>query len=356
MKHNILTLLLVIFLIAGGSCGFAAADETYDNITYPAADEVLVEGNTSGTYAGIIAGLSAVSVSLNNSASSLIATPVDTGNISLDLQMQITELQVLLTEMNATSVPLENQNELETIILNVENASESLSRDSPDFIQISADLQNASSAIDGVSAQIAALQTEQSVTPTESLQVEPTDTPMQNGSVPESPDYDLVTISWISAGVAILLIVVGLVIWIKKRAKRGKMENTTKIPTSDEAPLFTTADDGPEQNESWETHDIEDNMRESNGETDTEKDLENTPVNLSHAEQFKLIAASIAESHGIMKSDALTPRDLLKITEGTPLVKEYVELYERVRYSKHASVSDIIRLKELAKILLEQNA
>ena len=99
---------------------------------------------------------------------------------------------------------------------------------------------------------------------------------------------------------------------------------------------------------------------ESEEETDAalkhEPKNKTVPANLTPSEYYALIAASIAENHGIMKSTSLAPGDLLRITEYAPQMQEYVDLYERVRYSGHYDKNDIARLEQLAKRILENNS
>ncbi len=61
MKHTVLLLILTL-LLAGGVCGYAAADESLENITA-----------VTGPYAGIEEQLSAVALSLNSTAKSMVA-------------------------------------------------------------------------------------------------------------------------------------------------------------------------------------------------------------------------------------------------------------------------------------------
>lgn len=61
MKHTVLLLVLTL-LLAGGVCGYAAADESLENITA-----------VTGPYAGIEEQLSAVALSLNSTAKSMVA-------------------------------------------------------------------------------------------------------------------------------------------------------------------------------------------------------------------------------------------------------------------------------------------
>ncbi|HJJ37399.1 MAG: hypothetical protein WC161_04020, partial [Methanocorpusculum sp.] len=78
--------------------------------------------------------------------------------------------------------------------------------------------------------------------------------------------------------------------------------------------------------------------------------------NAGAAEQFRIVAAAIAKNRGLLgSSEALSPRELIDPKNPSELIKKYVALYEKVRYSPGSTPEDIASLAELAAKILKEN-
>lgn len=315
------------------------------------------------------AGLANLSAALNNTTAALAAGTPDAAEIRADILPMITGLQDLQDELADFAVPEEIMVELATISTNLENTSSDLQGDAPDYSLIAADMKEISAGIDAVTAQFAALPAEVTVVPTETAS--PVVTPSAAQPSSETGDngfgYAILII------VIIVLIVACVFVVRKKHNKSKRTNNVLEVSLTDKKP-YTIKDiirefpQRPLQKEEPssvgpisqdEITKPADDLPVS-GETAGQKPVEavqpaETPEDLTPAGQYKLVAGAIARNHGIMKSDSLTPRDLLKIAEGAPLVQEYISLYEKVRYSRHAVPGDTARLEELAAKILKEN-
>ena len=337
------------------------------------------------------AGLANLSAALNNTTAALAAGTPDAAEIRADILPMITGLQDLQDELADFAVPEEIMVELATISTNLENTSSDLQGDAPNYSLIAADMKEISAGIDAVTAQFAALPAEVTVVPTETAvtpietQTSETETTTAQPTETASP---VVTPSAVQPssetgdngfGYAILIIVIIVLIVAcvfvvrKKHNKSKRTNNVLEVSLTDKEP-YTIKDIirefpqrplqkeepssvGPIQQD--EITKPADDLPVS-GETAGQESVEavqpaEIPEDPTPAGQYKLVAGAIARNHGIMKSDSLTPRDLLKIAEGAPLVQEYISLYEKVRYSRHAVPGDTARLEELAAKILKEN-
>ena len=107
MKHTVLLMILTL-LLAGGVCGYAAAEETLDNVTA-----------LTGPYAGIEEQLSAVAWSLNSTAKAMIAgTPEASSAEILTIAADLDAAQIALSGTPLASSDVQDlirtKNSLET--------------------------------------------------------------------------------------------------------------------------------------------------------------------------------------------------------------------------------------------------
>jgi hypothetical protein len=332
------------------------------------------------------AGLTNLSAALNNTTAALAAGTPDAAEIRADILPMITDLQNLQDELADFAVPEEIMVELATISINLENTSSDLQGDAPDYSLIAADLKEISAGIDAVTAQFAALPAEVTVVPTETTvtpietqtsetettTVQPTETasPVVTPSAaqPSSETGDNGFGYAILIIVIIVLIVACVFVVRKKHNKSKRTNNVLEVSPTNKEPytikdIISEFPQRPLQKE--EPSSVgpipQDEITKPADDHHVQKPVEavqpaETPEDVTPAGQYKLVAGAIARNHGIMKSDSLTPRDLLKIAEGAPLVQEYISLYEKVRYSRHAVPGDTARLEELAAKILKENA
>lgn len=107
MKHTVLLLILTL-LLAGGVCGYAAADEPIENVTA-----------VTGPYAGIEEQLSAVALSLNSTAKAMVAGTTEGSSAEIQtIAAELDAAQLALSETSLASADVQDliriKNRLET--------------------------------------------------------------------------------------------------------------------------------------------------------------------------------------------------------------------------------------------------
>jgi len=335
-----------------------------------------------------------LSVSLETAAISLTSDTQATSVTLEQLEKEIGELIVIRDELISDAVPVTITDELTTIITDLQTSTDSL-ESGGDPALISAEITNPATAIESLNVQIADLPAPETTiptgTPTETTTV--TQTPdtqtIQPTETVTAPTPEVIIPTGTQAtegdnnpGIIILIVVIvcavgagAAVFIIKKRGGFGKSErikndplNITSSESADqvsrtqpkveekfvEIPAFQKAPDtvpektipAPEPVRSPEP---------SVKPIEPEKPV-TLPSNAGPADQFKLIASAIAKNRGIMKSEALSPGDLIDKDNPSPLLLEYIALYEKVRYSKRATPEDTARLNLLATRILKENA
>ena len=71
-------------------------------------------------------------------------------------------------------------------------------------------------------------------------------------------------------------------------------------------------------------------------------------------ECYAAVSSCIADKYGIEHVSSLTPRQLLSFGEPTAELKEFVQLYEQVRYAPNAETDNAAKLSALARTILKQ--
>ena len=170
-----------------------------------------------------------------------------------------------------------------------------------------------------------------------------TEKPEQNVTAPQDSEKEFPAVPFVIAAIlVILLVAAGAFIFVKQ--KRSASDNTKDLPSE---PVFE-----PVKDEVTAT---------SVKSEDTEKTVD-VPVIKPKAEVhlttpkecYSAVASYLADKHGIPHSESLTPRQLLEFGEPTTELREFIKLYEQIRYAPKTGEEDIAKLAELAGKILKQ--
>ena len=170
-----------------------------------------------------------------------------------------------------------------------------------------------------------------------------TEKPEQNVTAPQDSEKEFPAVPFVIAAIlVILLVAAGAFIFVKQ--KRSASDNTKDLPSEH---VFE-----PVKDEVTAT---------SVKSEDTEK-IVDVPVIKPKAEVrlttpkecYSAVASYLADKHGIPHSESLTPRQLLEFGEPTTELREFIKLYEQIRYAPKTGKEDVAKLAELAGKILKQ--
>ncbi|MDO9523792.1 MAG: hypothetical protein Q7J08_08815 [Methanocorpusculum sp.] len=334
--------------------------------------------------------LTNISASLETATASLVGGAQDLSVTRDQLQTHIDELILIRDELIADAVPLTITDDLTVIITGLQTSVDAL-ESGGDPAMISAEITRAATAIESLNVQIADLPAPETLIPTESptaTETVATATPVQPTETETAPTPEVIIPTGTQApegdngaGMIILVIVIvcaagiGAGIFVIK--KRSSREKSTGVKND---PLNVTSSGSADQVSpmNWEKEEfvavpafrkepeavLEKPVLAPEPVRSPEPSVKpaepqqpvSLPSDAGPAGQYKLIASAIAKNRGIMKSEALSPRDLIDKKNPDPLLLEYVTLYEKVRYSPRSTPEDTARLTELATRILKENA
>lgn len=171
----------------------------------------------------------------------------------------------------------------------------------------------------------------------------PTASPTQNVTVLPEPENGFPVVPVVIAGVFVLLLVIGAVVLVKRKgaAKDVDVLQPSETPSAEEkeiAPAAVQPEAKPEVSET------------------PKEEPKTASVPATPKEWYAAVSASIAEKHGVNHVSSLTPRQLLEFGEVTEELKEFVRLYEQIRYSPDAGDENTAKLAELAAVIIKQNS
>lgn len=315
-----------------------------------------------------------ISASLETAAASLTAETPDISGIRDQLLTQIDELIVIRDELVANATPLTITDELTGIISDLQASADSL-QNGADPALVSLDIISSSAAVEALNMQIADLPIPETGVPTETPTEIPTETPteIETTTVPtaevtipietQTPEEDngAGIIILVISIIAVCLVIVGAGFFIIKKRRDQNRPDPLKHDFSTQTDEIFSA---PKQTEQPIAEPETPIQIEKPAPTPTPAPILPAepkkpviiPSDAGPAEQFKLITAAIAKNRGIVKSEALSPRELIDPKKSDPQLLEYIALYEKVRYSKSSTPADTARLKELAARILKENA
>ena len=168
-----------------------------------------------------------------------------------------------------------------------------------------------------------------------------TETPMQNVTAPvgQDPESGIPVVPIVIGGIVVILLVIGGVILVKRKSR------TSEDGTTD--PLYAPSATTDEVSADIQPSVLPDSPAVIVPEVKVAVSLA-TPK-----ECYSAVSAFLAEKYGIMHVSSLTPRQLLEFGEPTAELKEFILLYEQIRYAPGSSDDDSVKLSELARDILK---
>ncbi|MCK9313227.1 MAG: hypothetical protein M0P20_04150 [Methanocorpusculum sp.] len=373
--------------LTAASADLAAVNDTLLTLLFTmdmSTDEadILKLMNISNRLSGISSDLNTLADELTPAVFNPASSGVKIQEIAAELETQHTILQ------NNTGIPEIILQNLAAVITDIRVSADALQESDPDIPAIAANLKSESADLMTVAGDLSVIPTlspesAENETPKPTLTQDDsgiiiagdlTEIPTASSefaenetSAPAGTQDNSVIIIAVISGIGVLAVIIGGVILIKRRRYENNTaadivspdvrnpEQNREISTEESVLPASVHTDAVQKSES-----AEEPVRQTVVKPDTARKFElkhkPVPANPTPSEYYSLVAASIAENHGIMNSASLTPRDLLRITESAPQIQEYIDLYERVRYSGHSDSGDITRLEQLAKRILEHKS
>ena len=164
-----------------------------------------------------------------------------------------------------------------------------------------------------------------------------------NTTVPEEPKSEFPVVPVVIGCVVAVILIAGIAVVLVKR------KGTTN--TNHNTPSEENTEDKPEEQK--DTVSPEPAVPET-AETAPAAEPK-APVSLTTPKEcYAAVSAEIAEKYNVEHVSSLTPRQLLTFGEPTAELKEFVRIYEQVRYAPKTEAEDTAKLAELARVILKQ--
>ena len=169
-----------------------------------------------------------------------------------------------------------------------------------------------------------------------------TNSSVLNTTVPEEPKSEFPVVPVVIGCVVAVILIAGIAVVLVKR------KGTTN--TNHNTPEENTEDKPEEQKDTVSPEPAVPETAETAPAAEPK-----APVSLTTPKEcYAAVSAEIAEKYNVEHVSSLTPRQLLTFGEPTAELKEFVRIYEQVRYAPKTEAEDTAKLAELARVILKQ--
>ena len=164
-----------------------------------------------------------------------------------------------------------------------------------------------------------------------------------NTTVPEEPKSEFPVVPVVIGCVVAVILIAGIAVVLVKR--KGTTNTNHNTPSEE-----NTEDKPEEQKDTVSPEPAVPETAETAPATEPK-----APVSLTTPKEcYAAVSAEIAEKYNVEHVSSLTPRQLLTFGEPTAELKEFVRIYEQVRYAPKTEAEDTAKLAELARVILKQ--